>query len=61
MKTKLKLTGVDGNAFVILGMAKSAAKKDKWPEEKIKEYFDKATSGDYNTLLRVTMEHFEVE
>ena len=61
MKTKLKLTGVDGNAFSIMGKAQSAAKKDKWTEEKIKEYLDKAMSGDYNNLLKTTMEYFEVD
>ncbi len=60
-KPKLKLVGVDGNAFVIMGLAQRAARKAGWSAEQIEEYLAKAKSGDYDNLLAVTMEYFEVE
>ena len=59
-KPYLKLTGQNGNAFMILGLAQRSAKKAKWPQEKIDEYFNKAKTGDYDHLLQVTMEYFDV-
>jgi hypothetical protein len=59
-KPKLKLIGKDGNAFSILGRAKRALQK-AGRENEIEEYMEEATSGDYDHLLRVTMEWFEVE
>ena len=60
MKPKLKLIGKDGNAFAILGEAKRVAKQAGWSAGKIKEYQEKAMSGDYNNLLNVTMDYFDV-
>jgi len=60
-KPYLKLVGRDGNAFSILGFARRAARKAGWPAEKVAEYSEKAMSGDYNHLLGITMEYFEVE
>lgn len=56
----VKLIGRDGNAFAILGACKKAWIKnggtvDEW--EKIRQ---EMTSGDYNHLLKVAMDHFEV-
>lgn len=59
-KPKLKLTGQNGNAFMILGLAKRAADKAKWSSAEWTAYKDKATSGDYNNLLAATMEYFSV-
>ena len=59
-KPKVKLIDEDGNAFSILGRVKKALIKAGQPE-KAKEYVEKATSGDYNNLLAVTMEYVEVE
>ena len=67
MKTKkqerptLKIIGGSGNAFAILGAAQRAARKAEWPTELWDEYKAKATSGDYDHLLAVTMEYFDVE
>ena len=57
---KLKLVGQDGNAFAIMGRARDAAKKAGWTQEEIDLYMVEARSGDYNNLLAVTMEHFNV-
>lgn len=60
-KPIVKLTGNDGNSFVILGRCQSAARKAKWTEEKIKEFRDKATSGDYDNLLVTVCKYFDVQ
>jgi len=59
-KPKLKLIGEDGNAFAILGRAVKAL-KEAGQEDKVEEFMEQATSGDYNHLLRVVMEWFEVD
>lgn len=59
-KPKLKLTGVDGNAFMILGLAQRASKKSDWTPDQWKDYEEQAQSGDYDNLLQVTMKFFDV-
>jgi len=60
-RPRVKLIGEDGNAFNILGICRQAAKKANWTDEQWAEFETKATDGDYNRLLQVVMEHFEVE
>ena len=62
MKTKptIKLTGQNGNAYNIMGIARKAARKDGWTPEELEEYMTEATSGDYDNLLQVTMKYFDV-
>lgn len=59
-KPKVKLIGEDGNAFLIIGKVLKALKRAGL-EHLCKEYTDKATSGDYDNLLAVTMEYVDVE
>ena len=59
-KPELKLVGRDGNAFAILGLAMRAARGAGWTKERIAEFRTEATAGDYNNLLRVVQEHFNV-
>ena len=49
-KPKVKLTNVDGNIFNILGIVRKAL-KENGQADKIKEFLDETTSGDYNHLL----------
>lgn len=60
-KPEVKLIGTNGNAFALLATAHAAWKDADLPEDKWKEIRDEAMSGDYNHLLRVLMENFEVE
>ena len=60
-KPTLQLIGKDGNAFAILGLAIRAAKKAGWSPAQINEYKTAAMSGDYNNLLAVTMEFFDMQ
>jgi hypothetical protein len=58
-KVKLRLIGLDGNAFSLMGAFRSQAKKEKWTKEEIEAVLDDAMSGDYNHLLRVLADHCE--
>jgi hypothetical protein len=51
----IDLTGPDGNAFVLLGMASKFAKQLNLDSEKILEDMK---SGDYENLLQVFDNHF---
>lgn len=59
-KTPLKLSGANGNAFMVMALAQCAAKKAGWSDMKIAAYARDARSGDYDHLLQVTMEYFNV-
>ena len=56
----LNLVGQDGNAFNVLGLARQAARKAGWSGEKIEAFLNEAMAGDYNHLLFVCMDYFEV-
>ena len=56
---KVKLTGKDGNAFMILGLVSGALKK-AGKADLAKEFVDEATKGDYDHLLQTAMEYVEV-
>lgn len=59
-KPYLKLVGQDGNAFTILGLALRAAKQAGWTETQRDAYAQAAMSGDYDRLLAVTQDFFDV-
>ena len=54
------LVGEDGNAFAIIGRVKKALQR-AGHKDLAEEYQKEATSGDYDNLLRVTMEYVEVD
>ena len=58
MKPKLKLLGIDGNAFGILGKAKKIAEENDMDWDAISK---EAMDGDYNHLLQTMMKYFDVE
>jgi hypothetical protein len=60
-KPVVKLIGADGNAFAILGQCRAVANKEGWTKEQVEVFTQKATSGDYDNLLRVVMEYFDVK
>jgi hypothetical protein len=55
-KVSVKLVGEDGNAFSILGRVSRALRRAGMPE-KAEEYLARATAGDYDHLLAVTLEY----
>ena len=57
---KVKLVGLDGNAFSILGRVRIALKNNNVPKEEIDEFYKEATSGDYSNLLGVVSDWVNV-
>ena len=57
---KVKLTGVDGNAFMLLGVCRKAARNAKYSNEQIEAFLAEAMAGDYDHLLVTCCEWFEV-
>jgi hypothetical protein len=58
----VKLSGEDGNAFAILGRCRRALRNAGVSENEIDAFMSRATSGNYDNLLRVVVETFgEVE
>jgi len=55
------LTGVDGNAFMILGLCQRAARKAGLTQEEIDAFHEEATSGDYDHLLQTAMRWFTID
>ena len=56
----VQLSEQDGNAFYIIGRVRSAMRRAGLPNEDIADYTKKATSGNYDNVLRVTMETVDV-
>lgn len=56
-KVKLKLVGLDGNAFVLMGAFRRQARKEKWTEDEINAVMDECKKGDYNHLVCTLMDH----
>lgn len=56
----ITLTGVDGNAFMIMGVARKSMRAADWTPEEIIEATDEMMSGDYDNLLRVAVGLCEV-
>jgi hypothetical protein len=56
-KVKLKMVGLDGNAFSILGAFRRQAIKENWTKEEIKEVTDQAMSSDYSHLISTIANH----
>ena len=54
---KLKLVGLDGNAFALMGAFSRQARKEGWTRPEIDAVRTDCRSGDYNNLLRVLDSH----
>lgn len=57
---EVQLTGMDGNAFAIIGAIYKALHRSGVPIKEIKAVTDDMMSGDYDHLLRVAMETVKV-
>lgn len=60
-KPRVKLVGMDGNAFSILSRTKTAMKKAGWDKKEIEDFLEEAMSGDYDHLLQTVIKYCEVE
>jgi hypothetical protein len=56
---EVELVGVNGNAFVVLGTVTKAMKKAGYGD-RVDEFMEEATSGDYNHMLRTCMKWINV-
>ncbi len=57
----LDLVGVNGNAFMIMGVFQRQAKREGWTQEEIDTVLDEAKSSDYDHLLATIINHCEVQ
>lgn len=55
-KVKLNLVGLNGNAYVLMGVFQSQARRQGWTPEEIKEVLDECKKSDYDHLLRTLIE-----
>ncbi|WP_299884290.1 hypothetical protein [uncultured Lacinutrix sp.] len=55
----LNLIGVNGNAFMIMGVFRKQARKEGWSQDEIDTVLTEAKSGDYNYLLATIENHCE--
>ena len=58
-KVALKLVGLDGNAYSLMGAFQRAARQQGWTKDEIKVVLDQCTSGDYDNLLRTLVDNTE--
>jgi hypothetical protein len=56
-KLKLRLVGLSGNAFSLMGAFQAQARKEKWSYDEIDAVLKEAKSGDYDHLLRTLSSH----
>ena len=56
-KVKMRLVGLDSNAFAIMGAFIREAKKQGWTHEESKAVIDEATSSDYTHLLATILKN----
>jgi hypothetical protein len=54
------LSGIDGNAFSIMGAVTKAMRRAGVSKEEQDQYFKEATAGDYDQLLATTMDWVDV-
>jgi hypothetical protein len=60
-KVKMSLVGVDGNAFMLMGLFSKNARHQGWNKEEIDVVLKECMSGDYNHLLCTLMDNIEEE
>lgn len=60
-KPVVKLIGLNGNAFFVMGKVKRALQKAGADREYIDQYLSEATFGDYHHLLAVSMKYVDIE
>ena len=53
------LVGQNGNAFNVMGYVAHAMRQCQFDQSEIDDYFEKATSSDYDHLIIVSMEYID--
>lgn len=57
----LDLVGVNGNAFMIMGVFQRQARREGWTQDEIDLVLTEAKSSDYNHLLATIENHCELK
>jgi len=57
----LDLVGVNGNAFMIMGVFQRQAKKEGWTQDEIDLVLKETKSGDYDHLLATIINYCELK
>lgn len=57
---EVQLTGVDSNAFNLIGIVSRALRTNKVPQTEIDAFISEATSGDYDNVLITCMKWVSV-
>jgi hypothetical protein len=60
-KPTVELIGQDGNAFMIMGLCRRAARKAGWSDAKWEKVQKEMMSGDYENVKNTAMKYFDVE
>lgn len=55
----MRLQGLDGNAFSLMGAFSKNAKKQGWSQKEIDEVIAQCMSADYDNLIRVLCQNTE--
>lgn len=55
----LELTGIDGNAYAVMGAFSRQARREGWTQQEIDHVLEEAKKGDYDHLLSTIMVHCE--
>lgn len=59
-KIRLKLVGIDGNIFAIMGAFSAAARKQKWTKQEINTVLNACMDCDaYDKALAIIIDHCE--
>ena len=53
----LKLVGLNGNAFNLMGKFQQQARREGWEQEEIDQVLDEAKSGNYDHLIATLSDH----
>jgi hypothetical protein len=61
VKPVVRLSGQNGNVFMILGLCRQAAQKASWTEERIKWVLEEMQSKDYDHVIQTAFKYFEVQ
>lgn len=59
-KPHIRLSGEDGNGFVIASRGRSILEKEGYDKEVIEAYWTEVLDGDYDHLLQTMMKWFDV-
>jgi predicted transglutaminase-like cysteine proteinase len=59
-RPRVRLTGTDGNVYMVLGTMRRALRKAGWTAEQIEAFTAEATSGDYHRVLATCMKYARV-